>query len=149
MKMKRYLLGVVLVVVPLIAWAGTLTETRTGLGSVQKITLTWASATNAGSGVAGTTDPVNGVITRVLINPTTAATAATYSITLSAAGVDLLNSLAATAATGAVTQISPGTAVIAAGYTSAIPYSVADQLAVVVTNCGPSASGSLLLYVTP
>lgn len=140
----------VLILMASMVRAGTLTETRTTLGSVHKITLTWSTPTNAAAGVSGTMDLIAGTFDRVVFPLTSASTGAIYSVTIKAAGVDLLNSLATTLPTNAITQFAPvANAITAQSVTSAIPWKVSDQCSVVVTNCGSNALGTVILYVTP
>lgn len=131
--------------------AGSMTETRTGLGSVQRIELSWSTPTNAASGVTATTDPIEGVLRRVVVPLTPVCTGAIYSITLKDPnGVRISSTNMAIIPTNAVFANCPVTLTTDSGSIAAGErIALADKLTLIVTNCGASASGKIVLYVTP
>lgn len=146
--MNRFFVFLAVVIMATQIIAGTLTETRSQMGAVEKITFAWSTPTNAASGVSGTS-PFIGRLDRVVIAKTTATTGAVYSVTINDTyGNDLLNGLCTASATGTVQSFCPGVSAYGVGSTSAIPRTVYDTVSIVVTNCGASASGSFVMYFT-
>lgn len=134
-----------------LCFAGTVTNSSEAIGTVQKLTCTWTAATNAHSGVTANTEPVIGTLRRVVILPTTTTTGELYSIILKDSyGNDVLGGKYGAAATGTLYNIAPGIGYIGSfAATSIFPWVAYDTLTAVVTNCGASAKGGFVLYITP
>jgi hypothetical protein len=122
------------------AVAGVSDTNRQGLAYVEKMHVTWSTPTNLHSSATGKTDYVRGQIARVVVPINANCTGATYSVTmLDDCGKDVLQGKGTAIATGSVTEIYPST--------NSLPYIVNDRLLTTVTNCGASASGTIILYV--
>ncbi len=113
---------------------GGVTETRSTVGNIEKVTLTWT--TNGGA-----SDYVRGSIERTVLT-VNGATQATVSVTLKDEnGIDLLGGLATAVPTNSATQF-----VIV---TNGMTFAVNDKLTLAVVNGAAASTGSAVLYVRP
>jgi len=124
---------------------GTVTETRTTIGTPDKIVLAWTSSTNEWASL--TSKYIRGEIARVLISNEAGVTTA-YDVTLEdSSGIDTLLGNGANLVTNVITAINPALFVTDGSTTSAVPFVVNDRLSLLVTNCGSEKSGQVILYV--
>jgi hypothetical protein len=125
---------------------GALTETRSTLGNVRKVRLSWVNPTNW---VSGTTKTLSGTIQKVTFVPTARITPTIYLIDEN--GQDILCGLGTAIASNSVTVSCPGISRVAAvtgSITNAIvPQVTASTLTCIVTNTGASSGYFDVYYI--
>jgi len=108
--------------------------------SVQRYVLNW-TADGSGNVTQDTSEPIEGVILRVVFNPVTGPTD-NYDVVLSDEdGIDVLQGLGANRDTANSEQVIPVDA------TSGLPIAVSGILSLGITNAGASKLGQIILYV--
>ena len=117
--------------------AGTVTLTKTGIGSIQKWSLGW---TSDGSGDATVNFIANGKLRRAVFNPGTPAPTDNYDVVINDdEGFDIL--------TGQGANRDTATSEVAASG-SLLPYLV-GQHSLAVSNAGSAKAGEIILYLEP
>lgn len=150
-KIARILAGVAFcsLCLTVLADPGTVVQTNVVQGPVVKTTLTWASGTNNYAS-GDSSYYVRGTVQRVEIVPNLASFPSNaYDVTLSDEnGVDILAGLGADASSNTVSCFCPGLVCTDGGATtSMVPFVVNDIFSLLVTNCGNSRGGSVVLYL--
>lgn len=109
-------------------------ETRSAVGNIDKITVTWTAS-------GGTTDFVRGDIRRMIMTIGGGSTSTTSTVSMKDQnGVDLLQGQGAGVTTNVVTSIYPTNTALTA---------VNDKLTIATTLGGTNTSGTLVIYVRP
>jgi hypothetical protein len=110
------------------------TETRSAVGNIDKITLSWTAS-------GGQTDYVRGDIRRIVMTIGGGSTGTTSSVTLKDEnGIDLLQGQGAAVTTNVITSIYPTNTALTA---------VNDKLTISTTLGGTNTSGSMVIYARP
>jgi hypothetical protein len=127
---------------------GTVTHTvASKLGRIKRHTVAWASSTNEFA--TGTTDHINGVLRRIVIEHDASATPDdAYDVTLKDRHTtDVLAGLGGDVATNSYVDVCPAMQVISTGGTNEAPFVIDGTLSLVVTNAGAETEGTLTLYI--
>lgn len=138
--------------------SGTLVETWTEQGFPKKVSIAWTSpATNASAPTPGvvsvnsnTTKCLRGEILRAVFTSTASAMPSNnYDVYLyDEQGIDVLAGLGVDVQTNVNRSVFPGVMRNAGGSGSnAVPFVVNETLQLVVTNCQPSKSGTVIIYL--
>lgn len=144
--MKAFVMCFVAVLV-LLCIAGSLsnagvTDSRSAVGGIEKITLAWTAS-------GGASGYVRGFLQRVVITAH-GSTNDVVDLTLKDEnGIDLLNGAAVSVATNTATSFAPGQLQNSSGVSNAVPYAVNDKLTIAVTTGGTNTTGTAVLYVRP
>lgn len=147
-NMKK-ILWVVLISLAIV-WikADTVTDSRTTIGVPDKITLTWTAAVG---GVRATlTNYIRGEIVRVEYKPDAVSVPLDgYDLVLTnSIGFDVLGGTGTNLSSTIIKSVVPAIAVTnASGISGVSPCYVNDLLTLVVTNCGATNAGQVILYV--